>query len=161
MERHRKGEEGTKDTATSRRPIGYWLKRIDALLTRHIDRAQQATGLTRTTWQVLNVVQQLGAARLEQVAEALAPFVDRQGASAAAHELSRRGWIDGDGSADRPYVLSPEGRSAHERALAAQQQVRQRAMDGISRDDYVVTMRVLETMAANLEAGVDDAAADR
>ncbi|HEX7087633.1 MAG TPA: MarR family winged helix-turn-helix transcriptional regulator [Vicinamibacterales bacterium] len=139
-------------TGGMQKPIGYWLKRIDALLTRHIDRAQQATGLTRTTWQVLNVVQHLGGARQEEVAEALSPFVDAEGASAAAHELSRRGWIDGDGSAERPYALSAEGRRVHARALEVQQQVRHRAMHGISPDDYAVTLRVLATMAANLEA---------
>ncbi|HEY8535829.1 MAG TPA: hypothetical protein VIL25_05250 [Vicinamibacterales bacterium] len=135
------------------KPIGYWLKRIDALLTAHIDRAQRSLGLTRTTWQVLNVVKELGAARLEQVAEALSPFVDAEGAAAAADELSHRGWLDGDGSAERPYVLSPAGRDGHAKALEVQQQVRHRAMAGITPDDYLVAMRVLETMAANLEAG--------
>ena len=36
-------------------PIGYWLKRVDALLTTAIDQAQAEHGVSRTQWQVLNI----------------------------------------------------------------------------------------------------------
>jgi hypothetical protein len=37
-------------------PSGYWLKRADELLAVRIDKAQQANGLSRREWQILNVL---------------------------------------------------------------------------------------------------------
>jgi hypothetical protein len=37
-----------------RRPIGYWLKRLDGLIEQHFERTLAGEGVTRRQWQALN-----------------------------------------------------------------------------------------------------------
>jgi hypothetical protein len=45
-------EEGTM--REDRRPIGYWLKRLDGLIEQHFERTLAGEGVTRRQWQALN-----------------------------------------------------------------------------------------------------------
>lgn len=135
------------------RPIGYWLKRADALLTTRIDEAQQALGLTRTDWQVLNALHGTGSATIEQLGEPMRPFADPRRLSEVLEVLSKRGLLDGDATAG--WRLSDSGQRLHQEALARQKQVREKAMSGIERADYAVAVQFLERLASNLEKGPD------
>jgi hypothetical protein len=42
--------------ASPHRPIGYWLKEADRLITERVNAVQAANGVTRTQWQVLNML---------------------------------------------------------------------------------------------------------
>jgi hypothetical protein len=43
---------------TKQKPIGYWLKHADEVITEHADRVLSDNGFTRSRWQVLNIVYQ-------------------------------------------------------------------------------------------------------
>jgi DNA-binding MarR family transcriptional regulator len=131
------------------RPIGFWLKRADELLTRRIDDAQRASGLTRLEWQALNVVRERGSAGAEEVATVLQSFADRQAVYETLSGLARRGTIVQ--SPDARWSLTDAGGALYASALAVQQQVRQRAMTGISDTEYTSTVRVLKRLVENLE----------
>lgn len=62
-------------------------------------------------------------------------------------EFVERGWVWFDG--DRA-TLTEEGRSAHDAAFERVRKVRAAAADGISPEDYAITMAALEKMAGNL-----------
>lgn len=90
-------------------PIGYWIKRADALLTARINEAQAANGLTRTEWQVLNSVFEMSSAAASEIAEVLRPFADPLELSATIDGLVRRGLIaEGAGEPGR-LRLTPAG----------------------------------------------------
>lgn len=57
-------------------PIGYWLKRVDNLLTDQINKAQTVNGVSRSDWQVLNMLNEAGSASKEQIFESMRTFVD-------------------------------------------------------------------------------------
>jgi DNA-binding MarR family transcriptional regulator len=131
------------------RPIGFWLKRADELLTKRIDEAQRASGLIRLEWQALNVVRERVTASAEEVAAVLQSFADRQRVYETLAQLARRGTIAQ--SADARWSLTEAGTSLYEGALAVQQQIRQRAMTGISDTEYAAAVRVLKRLVDNLE----------
>ncbi|MEV6895754.1 MarR family transcriptional regulator [Amycolatopsis sp. NPDC051372] len=126
------------------KPIGYWLRHNHELLEKAFDQPLGTYHLTRRQWQVLNAVAQ-GAHTVEQVDEALKPFVAQEG-SMARHlgELHHRGWLTPD------HQLTAGGRRAHQTIEAEVRAFRARATNGIDEQDYLTTVRSLERMAENL-----------
>ncbi|WP_409329578.1 hypothetical protein [Trujillonella humicola] len=129
----------------AQRPIGWWVKHLDALLEDVVDAAVAGEGLTRRHWQVLHT---LAGAPAEEaaLARALADFDGHLPAIAA--DLYGRGWVDRVTGA---LALTAEGRIAHERLERAIGRVRRHAADGLSRQEYERTVLVLSRMARNIE----------
>lgn len=136
------------------RPIGYWLKRVDTMLTEQIDKAQAANGVSRFDWQVLNMLNEMGSVSKERVFESMLAFVDAPGVDEIVTRLVGRGWaeqgeISKQGTVE--FHLTEEGRRRHSVILATQKEVRQRAMQGISEEEYATVIRVLKRIVSNLE----------
>ncbi len=134
-------------------PIGYWLKRADKVLTIQIDQAQAVHGVSRTEWQILNLLKENGRADREQIFATLCTFVDETQFQEIINHLIERGWID-EAVGSRELQLTEAGQRQHERIFATQKEVRQRAMQGISQDEYATTIRVLQQMIENLSKSV-------
>ena len=130
-------------------PIGYWLKRADELLTKRIDDAQRANGLTRLGWQVLNVVRDEHQARRDDLVNTLRPFAEAAAVDAAVGELTGRDLIAGSPTAG--FALTSAGSELYEQALAAQILIRQQAVAGVSDAEYAATVGVLQRLVENLE----------
>ena len=67
--------------------------------------------------------------------------------------ITKGSWIepvDGGRQAGAAYQLTDEGRQRHAVILAAQKEVRLRAMQGISEAEYVTVIRVLQRIVNNL-----------
>ena len=131
-------------------PIGYWLKRADEVLTKRINEAQRANGLSRTEWQILNVLSEVGSATDEQLEAPLRPFADITSLRELISGLQQRGLVSGKGTADDRYALTTHGQQTHEAALALQKEVRRQAMKDISEEDYATTVHVLQRIVENL-----------
>ena len=128
------------------RPIGWWVKEVDRLLTEALDTALERESLDRTGWQVLNTVATDGRVRREEVAAALSSFADEVSVAAMIGSLSARGWAtDTD-----PVEVTEQGRAAHADLLATVTRVRRAAVDGIEADEYQTTVRTLARMVENL-----------
>jgi DNA-binding MarR family transcriptional regulator len=130
------------------KPIGWWVKRLDALLEQVVDRTVADDGLTRRHWQVLHA---LGSSGLEEreLQDALAPFGAPAEISAVVGELTRRGWLTHTDTGCLVHTAS--GRAAHERVLARITQARLRVTDGLTAEQYDRTVAALALMAANVE----------
>jgi DNA-binding MarR family transcriptional regulator len=133
----------------NRRPIGYWLKHVDRLIEETFERTLGDDGLTRRHWQVLNTLD-AGPTTAGALAVALEPFVgdDTAGIDRVIDDLARRGWLH---RPDGRVQLSHEGRSAHTRIKERVAATRQRLRAGITDDEYLHVIAILERMAANLE----------
>ncbi|GHI04031.1 hypothetical protein AQI88_07880 [Streptomyces cellostaticus] len=132
------------------KPIGYWLNRTDQALTRQMDAMLAEYGLTRLTWQVLNVVRSAPAATDTEVRAALAANADATALTGALEAVVADGW------ARRPapglLALTPDGDA---RLGAVTERVaifRETVIAGISLEEYGTAVRVLERMTHNLEA---------
>ena len=135
-------------TARPQLPIGYWIKQADNLLTAQINAAQSAHGLSRPEWQILNTLKESGGAGREQIFETLRTFVDASSFIELLRHLSERGWIEQTGSEN--FQLTEEGRRQYDVIFATQKEVRRRAMQGISEEEYTTVVRVLQRIVTNL-----------
>ncbi len=130
-------------------PIGYWLKRADDLLTSRIDEVQRANDLTRLAWQILNLLHEKGTVGRAELTDTLQPFAEAARVDDMVANLTERGVIGR--SVEGGFVLTPTGADLHSRAFQAQQAVRQRAVAGISGEEYATTVSVLQRLVDNLE----------
>ena len=132
-----------------RRPIGYWLKRVDHLIESTFEHALAAEGLTRRHWQVLNTVAG-GPVSRSELDSALAPFLvdDPTVAERVLGDLVVRGWIS---ASEAALALTDAGRSGHAVVSESTQKVRRAILTAISDEEYARTVDILERMARNLE----------
>ena len=135
-------------------PIGYWLKRADEVITEHVNAVQTANGVSRTDWQVLNMLHEAGGASKERLFETMRTFIDAAGLDEIIARLMNRGWIEQSGesaSGAAQIQLTDEGRHRHAEILSLQKEVRRRAVQGVSEEEYAMVIRVLQRIVANLE----------
>ncbi|MFT4280192.1 hypothetical protein [Microbacterium sp.] len=129
------------------RPLGYWLRSLDALLTREFARVLHAEGVDRRDWMILNV--------LDDSVDA-PPFAERvQRGGKRVRALAERGWVT---ESDGRWTLTDEGRAAKTRLSEAVDGIRATVAGAVSPDDYATTMASLEAMARAL--GADDVDAE-
>lgn len=130
----------SSDTPTPQdRPLGFWLRTVDALLSQEIDAALASAGADRRTWMTLN---------------ALAGEVDAPGfrerlarKPKALRHLTDRGWIERDGD---DWRLTEEGRRLRDSLAESVAAVRRKVAGAVSPDDYRTTLASLEAIARGL-----------
>jgi len=138
-------DEGTAGTPTEgvpadRRPLGYWLRTVDGLITREFAAAFDGEGAGRRDWMLLNALS--GDVELPALAERLA----RKGKRLRG--LEDRGWAQESG--DGTWVLTDEGRAAKERLGSIVDGIRSRVAGSVSPEDFATTLASLEAIAREL-----------
>ncbi|HZA47201.1 MAG TPA: MarR family winged helix-turn-helix transcriptional regulator [Rubrobacter sp.] len=137
---------------TKQQPIGYWLKRADAVITEHVDRVLSDNGFTRFRWQVLNIVYQAGTITRGGVFDTMQTFIDARQLDETIDGFIKEGWLVKRGEGDAAQLmLTDVGKAQRETAFKLQSEVRRRAMQGISEQEYATVVDVLERMVKNLE----------
>jgi hypothetical protein len=138
---------------TDTRPIGFWLGLVDRLIDEQFARTLEEHGITRRQWQLMNVLAN-GPASVEQLDAEIAPFLqaatdDSPAETSVEHltELIESAWVD---ATPTGYELTERGRSSFARLEAVVVEQRTVITAGVSEDEYVATVRVLERMAQNL-----------
>ncbi|NYE18393.1 MarR family winged helix-turn-helix transcriptional regulator [Microbacterium immunditiarum] len=137
---HADSHDEANGTPTQRRPLGYWLRVVDDLLTRRFAEAFANEGVTRRDWMTLNALSG------DVDAPGLADRLARKGKH--LRRLEERGWIEeqGDGS----WALTDEGRAAKERLGAIVDELRARVSGAVSPEDFATTMASIEAIAREL-----------
>jgi hypothetical protein len=130
-------------------PVGYWLRRVDELLTEHSNAALSARGFTRLGWQTLNTIAEAGSLSRERLIATLRPFADPDELDALAEGLAESGWIvaEGEGTA---FTVTEPGRAVRAELLQLQQAVREQAFAGVSAEEYAALLDILQRVAHNL-----------
>jgi hypothetical protein len=129
------------------RPLGFWLRTVDRLLSAEFARALGAEGVDRRDWMLLNAVD--GSVDAPWLAERLARKSGR------VRRLADRGWIAEE---EGRWSLTDEGRAAKERLGSVVDGIRERVSGAVSAEDYATTIATLAAIAEEL--GGTDAAAD-
>ncbi|WP_433525760.1 MarR family winged helix-turn-helix transcriptional regulator [Nocardia pseudovaccinii] len=129
------------------RPIGYWLKELDRRIDARFEDDLAASGLTRRHWQILNSLAE-GPRPAADVRDGLAPFWnDPSEWGVQLAQLVDRGDISDDSGT---LALTDTGRTTHHQAFTLIGKRRRAMLDGITDDQYVETVRLLERMAGNM-----------
>lgn len=131
------------------RPIGFWLRLVDGLISEQFEATVEEHGITRRQWQIMNVLAEHPATPAE-LDESLKPFFRQTpDESSAEHleELIESGWVaEKSGS----FELTGQGR----KSLAALGEVvdrnRRQITQGIAEEEYEAALDVLQRMARNL-----------
>ncbi|PWK72082.1 hypothetical protein BCL76_103311 [Streptomyces sp. CG 926] len=129
-------------------PIGYWLNRTDQALTASMDALLADFGLTRLAWQVLNVVENDPRATDTTVLTTLAAGADAEQLASAVASVLAGGWV----TRPRPghLALTDDGRARLAEAALRVDAFRELSARGITREEYVTAVTVLERMTRNL-----------
>lgn len=130
-------------------PLGYWLKLVDQLIDRQFAATLDEHGVTRRQWQLLNVLAQ-SPSTLEQLDAAVAPFLNPDGDETSEEhlaELVESAWVV---RSEHGYALTEQGTAALERLGAVVARNRDQLTEGITGEQYDLTVAVLEHMARNL-----------
>jgi hypothetical protein len=133
----------TDTSLPTERPLGFWLRSLDALITREFARVLHADGIDRRDWMILDA--------LDGTIDA-PPLVERlQRGGKRVRALAERGWV---AHTDERWTLTDEGRAAKARLSDAVDGIRATVAGAVSPDDYATTLASLEAMARAL--GADD-----
>ncbi|MFF2789486.1 MarR family transcriptional regulator [Streptomyces sp. NPDC058049] len=130
------------------KPIGYWLNRTDQALTASMDALLAEFGLTRLGWQVLGVVKDDPQATDTAVLTALAANADAPAPASAVTSVLDGGWVTRP-QPDR-LALTDGGRARLAAVARRVDAFRELAAAGITREEYVTAVSVLERMTGNL-----------
>jgi DNA-binding MarR family transcriptional regulator len=127
------------------RPLGYWIKEIDRRIEADFDRLLAAEELGRRHWQILETVARadVSPAGLDAALAPFAPTVRPQ-----LDQLIRRGWVTEPRAGT--VTLTAAGRAAHDRLNARVRSFRAQVTEGLSEQDYVTLVTLLERVAGNL-----------
>ncbi|MFF4264675.1 MarR family transcriptional regulator [Streptomyces virginiae] len=130
------------------KPIGYWLNRTDQALTASMDALLADFGLTRLDWQVLAVVKDDPRATDTAVLTALAAGADAAELNLSVASVLAGGWV----VRPRPdhLALTDDGRARLDEVALRVDAFRELSARGITREEYVTAVTVLERMTRNL-----------
>ncbi|MET4900795.1 MarR family transcriptional regulator [Paenarthrobacter sp. CC6] len=131
------------------KPIGYWIKRLDAALEVQLDRTLARIKLTRRQWQTLATLAEHSMLP-DQLEEALQPLWggDIRLRERELTALVGRGMIT---MIDDRLALSERGREKYHEAQQLVEDARQDLSMGIGMDEYAMALSVLERMSLNAE----------
>ena len=132
--------DNTTPPTPDRRPLGYWLRTVDGLLTQEFATALEAEGVTRRDWMLLNVLSR------DVDAPGLAERLARKGKR--LRRLEERGWVEEQGVG--AWTLTDAGREAKERIGEVVDGIRARVLAAVGEDAYATTMASLEAIAREL-----------
>lgn len=133
------------------KPIGYWIKKADDVLTSHIDAVQQQFGLNRLSWQLLHTICTRPPLSVRILAELVAPFASAPDVQQVLTALLNQGLLTWDEHLDSVPVCTPPGQALHDRCLAQQTLIRQQAMEDVTNEQYALTVQTLQAIVHNLE----------
>ena len=132
--------QNNEQDSLSDRPLGYWLRTVDGLLTREFFAAFEGEGVTRRDWMLLNLLS--GDIEIPGLAERIA----RKGKRLRG--LADRGWAEEQG--DGTWTLTDEGRAAKARLGGIVDSLRERVAGAVSPEDFATTTASLEAIAREL-----------
>lgn len=137
---------------TKQKPIGYWLKRADEVITEHVDLVLSDNGFTRFRWQVLNIVYQAGTITRGNVLETMQAYSDARQLEEILDGFVEERWlVKSGGGDDAQLTLTNAGKAQRENVFKLQREVRSRAMQGITEQEYATVIDVLVRMVSNLD----------
>ena len=147
---HENDNDSETPLPTDRRPLGYWLRAVDGLLTREFATALDAEGVSRRDWMLLNLLS--GDIDAPELPERLA----RKGKRLRG--LEERGWVEEHG--DGTWSLTDLGRSEKDRIGVTVDGIRSRVVDAVGdAEAYAALTTSLEAIAR--EFGWDESATGR
>lgn len=132
------------------RPIGYWVKRLDAALEAQLDSTLARIHLSRRQWHVLSALSS-GPITTGEIGELLRPFSAADGRAVQEQEMAalvRRGLVV---LLDGRLALTEAASLVLSEASDLLEATRRELTAGIGADEYAMAVSVLERMTLNAD----------
>lgn len=133
---------------TKNPPIGFWIKQADELLTKGINEIQASLKMTRTEWQILNSIHEKILIAKSELTNLMKPFADNNMIEDTLSRFHTESIIKNQN--DNVLILTEKGEELHKFCFGQQQLFREKAMTGISQQDYLTTVSTLQKMVENI-----------
>ncbi|MGF9914150.1 hypothetical protein ABEX47_15880 [Paenibacillus ehimensis] len=137
----------------SDKPIGWYLKRVDKMITQNVNDLFRDKELTRTHWQALNNTYHEGVKTKESLHELVQDFVDMKRLDEVIDSLVERGWMVRRANPEQHTTeleLTEEGKADFPALDAVLFNFDQRVFQGITEEEYRTTIQVLSRIIRNL-----------
>ena len=131
------------------RPIGFWLKLVDRLIDERFAAIIEEHGVTRRQWQLLVAISK-GPTSVTELDAAIAPFLQAGAGETSAEHLAELVESDWVAIAGETYELTERGTVAFTKLSEVVDGLRSSVSQGLSSDEYRMTLASLERMARNL-----------
>lgn len=129
-------------------PIGYWLKQADQLLTRGIDEIHSSFGLTRSHWQRLHSLAEYSSVGKAEILNLTKPFLNQEETTIRINDLKKDQFVNEENS---NLYLTKKGLYQHNLCLEKQKSFREKAMQGITQENYLTTISTLQKIIENIK----------
>ncbi|MGC9501365.1 MarR family winged helix-turn-helix transcriptional regulator [Streptomyces sp. WG7] len=140
------------DAELIQQPIGYWSWAAYKAVVTRTRAALAEIGTTQPQWWVLNQVARADAPKTrDEVSRVLRNYLDT-GPEEMESEIDAaiaQGWIAIARTSDKHLTLTPEGRAFYEKAAALQGELWTERHAGVSDEEYLTTMKVLQRFIHN------------
>lgn len=143
-------EYSRSDTDLLKQPIGYWSSAAARAVVTRIRTALAGIGITQPQCWVLAQVANAGTVRTRaEVSALLSNYLDpgAESMDAEIDTIIAQGWITED--AEGHLAMTPEGRAFYAKAAALQDELRAERHAGISDEEYLTTLKVLQRFIHN------------
>ncbi|RAL24171.1 MarR family winged helix-turn-helix transcriptional regulator [Thermoflavimicrobium daqui] len=140
----------------SEKPFGWYLKRLDKLITSHVNELFKDKELTRFHWQALNNTYHEGTKTKESLHELVQDYVDKKKLDEVIHSLVERGWMirnESSGQQITKLELTSKGKKEFPSLDAILYEFDQRVFYGVTKEEYQIVIKVLTRMINNLDKG--------
>jgi DNA-binding MarR family transcriptional regulator len=131
-------------------PIEYWLKHADEVVTVHVNQVLEDYGFTRSRWLVFNRIYEAGTILKKDVCETMKIFTTWL--DEILDGFIQEGWLVKRGDGDSAVLMLTEtGKSEYEAIAALQCEVRRRVLQGVSDQECMTVIEVLQRIVNNLK----------
>lgn len=131
------------------KPIGWYLKEADSLITAAFGNAFESFGLTRFHWQLLRNIADNGEVYTKAYYPQVARFITPETFQTIITSLQDRDWISVHNDACR-FTVS--GAGAFAEIEERQKHIREKMLEGTYPEDYAHTILFLDRIIQNLKA---------
>ncbi|NML40290.1 winged helix-turn-helix transcriptional regulator [Chitinophaga sp. G-6-1-13] len=131
------------------KPIGWYLKEADSLITSAFGNAFECFGLTRFHWQLLKNIADNGEIYTKDYYPQVARFITPETFQAIIATLQTRDWISVHNDTCR---FTASGADVFAEIEERQKHVREKMLEGTDPEDYAHTILFLDKVIQNLRA---------
>ena len=137
------------------KPIGYWLKEADKSISAKVNKNLEQYDLTRFHWQVLNTVYEKESITKGVIFDLLSNFFDASQLSDFLNDFIHKNWmtqVEDPALGTTVIQMTAEGKQAFTEILSAQQKTRMQLFQGVTKEEYETTIKVLKQLIDNAKS---------
>ncbi len=142
-----------KDYIKKKDPIGSWVKRADYVFSNIVRKPQDGGTFKRIDWQLLNFLYEKNRVTIPEIINFLSFFEQEQEIRKLIKRFLKKGII----TIDKPVVtITPKGIYVFKEVSEIQEEIKQKALQGIDKKAYATTIETIQKITNNLREYLPD-----